>query len=391
MASKTPQLQHEALHSSLETSSAHSQISQAQPAMANLKDSHSPWFRRTPKPKPSINHNIPPTSQARQLESLFDKPIAPSDIPSLTKDPSAPKTVLYLAYGSNLAAETFQGARGIIPISQLNVHAPDLDLNFDLPGIPYREPCFAGTNYRKHSKETAFPHTNDLRTPLLPKDEQKWTKGLIGVVYEVTLQDYAHIIATEGGGASYIDIVIRCHPLSSDTSIPEPPKTTPFLAHTLLAPPNPSSVRKPHYAQPSSRYLHLLTTGAAEHSLPADYQTHLNSIQPYTITTLRQRIGAALFQLFWLPIVLGLFTVSALFSDKDGRLPEWLVGVFAVVFRAVWKSYDSVFYPVFGDGERTVEEEEGSRPGGRRSGPYGSGVRCEGESDSNGEKAGSIV
>lgn len=58
------------------------------------------------------------------------------------------KTVLYLAYGSNLSAEVFRGRRGIKPISQVNVYAPELSLTFDLAGIPYFEPCFAGTQYR---------------------------------------------------------------------------------------------------------------------------------------------------------------------------------------------------------------------------------------------------
>jgi hypothetical protein len=58
------------------------------------------------------------------------------------------KTVLYLAYGSNLSAEVFRGRRGIEPISQVNVYAPELRLTFDLAGIPYLEPCFAGTQYR---------------------------------------------------------------------------------------------------------------------------------------------------------------------------------------------------------------------------------------------------
>ena len=98
-------------------------------------------------------------------------------------------TILYLAYGSNLCAETFKGRRGIKPLSAVNVHVPSLDLTFDLPGIPYTEPCFANTRYHLPPSHSDSDYHKD-----------RWHKGLIGVVYEVTPEDYRTIIATEGGG-----------------------------------------------------------------------------------------------------------------------------------------------------------------------------------------------
>ena len=72
----------------------------------------------------------------------------PCTSPSRLSSTSNEKTVLYLAYGSNLSAETFKGNRGIRPLSAVNVHVPSLNLTFDLAGIPYIEPCFANTQYR---------------------------------------------------------------------------------------------------------------------------------------------------------------------------------------------------------------------------------------------------
>ena len=108
-------------------------------------------------------------------------------------------TVLYLAYGSNLCYETFQKRRAIKPLSQVNVLVPELRLTFDLPGIPYAEPCFANTARRDvdqaPGKLEAERQALGTKKPGYHKD--RWRKGMVGVVYEVTPSDYAHIIATE--------------------------------------------------------------------------------------------------------------------------------------------------------------------------------------------------
>ncbi|KAJ1327646.1 gliotoxin/aspirochlorine biosynthesis gamma-glutamylcyclotransferase [Microdochium nivale] len=83
-----------------------------------------------------------------------------------TTGPPVPKTYLYLAYGSNLAAETFLGRRGIRPISRINVSAPAFDLNFGLGGLPYWEPCFANVEPRRKIPEPpARPPLNPPRPP----------------------------------------------------------------------------------------------------------------------------------------------------------------------------------------------------------------------------------
>ncbi|KAL8824294.1 MAG: hypothetical protein Q9191_005150, partial [Dirinaria sp. TL-2023a] len=174
------------------------------------------------KPPPTTNlrcyqRYLPCPSRQRQHESLQETPF------NLSKDDEPkPKTILYLAYGSNLCAETFLGKRGIRPLSQINVAVPALVMTFDLAGLPYTEPCFANTAYRHHTEKP--PTEKSENTPLLlsQKDKPKyhknrWLKPLVGVVYEVTPADFAHIIATEGGGASYHDILVDCHPLPAGT------------------------------------------------------------------------------------------------------------------------------------------------------------------------------
>ncbi|TAQ87274.1 hypothetical protein B7494_g4385 [Chlorociboria aeruginascens] len=246
-------------------------------------------------------------------------PISSSRLETPRSSDEEEKTFLYLAYGSNLSAKTFKGNRGIKPLAAINVHVPSLTLTFDLPGIPYVEPCFANSRYST------------------PSSESTWDKGLVGVVYEVTPADYRTIIATEGGGASYQDILVPCYPLSNSPTVSPTPSGTPFEAHTLLSPPYLNG-RLENYAQPSVRYLKLLTDGAEENSLPAEYKNYLYSLQAFTITT--QRIGQVLFLALWAPFMVAILGLTKLFADEEGKVPRWLRR--------------------FGDGERTIggDDEE---------------------------------
>ncbi|CAK7237110.1 hypothetical protein SCUCBS95973_009836 [Sporothrix curviconia] len=345
--------------------------------------------------------------------------------PPLPSQESKEPTVLYLAYGSNMAAATFEGTRKIKPLSAVTVSAPTLRLTFDLPGLPYREPCFANTAFRKPPKspvpipappgppgpikppkaETAKAETAEAgRAKRTSAGDPVWDGPLYGVVYEVTRDDYARIIATEGGGASYQDVLVPCFVVAPRMGVPEKPAlpvpVRPFLAHTLCAPMLPSEPPSdephgnahgnddddddddswfarhwkaflkwtamrgrpnPDYAQPSARYLGLLTAGAAEHELPQAYQDWLASLQPYTITSRRQTIGSLLLILAFLPFILVLVAVNWLPKKKGstGRMSPAMMVAMGAFFKSIWWLYDHVFKPVFGDGERTQEEEGG--------------------------------
>lgn len=322
----------------------------------------------------SWNLHLPCPSQNRRTQSLQEQPFHFDERTTreLGGGPENPDTVLYLAYGSNLCAQTFQGRRGIRPLSQVNVVVPELVMTFDLAGLPYVEPCFANTNYRRPSPPT--PPTSSEKSPLLPQrvpkyHKNRWKKGLVGVVYEVTKEDYAHIIATEGGGASYQDVLVDCFELTyNETTVPEFPTSNPFKAHTLYSPILPPdeppekggrfSRPDPAYAQPSTRYLKLITDGADEHALPREYKDYLHQLRPYTMTTQKQRLGGWIFSLIWLPLITAAFGLNSVFGDEDGKAPAWLVALTGALFRGMWTSYDGVFYRLFGDGERTFYEDD---------------------------------
>jgi hypothetical protein len=370
----------------------------------------------------SINHLWHSLSPSRHLESGSPPAYPPiSSIPRTSPErlaqasPNHDKhktasTVLYLAYGSNLSAHTFLGVRGIRPISSINVTAPGLDLTFDLPGLPYREPCFANTAPRKLPKLPLPgdpptkppielpPHTDaknpyrddgwdvesgagvagpEVSFPALPIRGPTWNKGLYGVVYEVTPEDYSKIIATEGGGASYADVATLCIALPPAIHVPEQPPVPdlkPFLAHTLYAPRLPTEppptdkwwqkfllpVRRAEadYAQPSLRYLRLIREGAAEHFLPLEYQEYLHKLEHYTITRRRQELGKWLFTLLWIPLVLLFIGLGKIVADKNGKAPKWLAVAMGVHMNLMWMSYDAVFKELFGDGERTMDDED---------------------------------
>ncbi|KAI1322225.1 hypothetical protein F5Y16DRAFT_387278 [Xylariaceae sp. FL0255] len=367
------------------------------------------WRPRAPNPKsyPPIS-SIPTTSPERLALAAADHD--PSTGPA-DKDSS---TVLYLAYGSNLSAQTFLGMRGIRPVSQINVEAPAFDLTFDLPGIAYNEPCFANTKPRKipkppipvpvPGKPPQLPPSAEESDSLLPPATKSlrrgptWSKGLYGVVYEVTREDFATILRTEGGGRSYKDVLTACLALPPAIRVPEKPPIPelpkPFLAHTLycpapLFPPSeenddidrgdsdddndgddrdprkqpwlrrlllPPYRTPPDYSEPSARYLKLIRDGAAEHALPDDYQAYLAELQPYTITTVRQQIGRILFLLLAVPIMLPMLALSRI-SGAD-RLPNWIGLVFTVAINLLWIAYDLFFLPLFGDGERTLPDKD---------------------------------
>ncbi|PBP19147.1 gliotoxin biosynthesis protein GliK [Diplocarpon rosae] len=305
------------------------------------------------------------------LQNLWPSIISPSKSPQLpTTSPSrlistTHSTILYLAYGSNLSAQTFKGTRGIKPLSALNVHVPSLTLTFDLPGIPYREPCFANTRYSSPPPPSNTEHRKD-----------RWHKGVVGVVYEVTPEDYRTIIATEGGGASYHDVVVPCYAIAPGSkTIDAMPSGIPFLAHTLLRP-SPSDGSKeniknsegvirpnPSYAQASARYLNLLTSGGEEHALPEDYMAYLYSLRPYTITTMGQRMGLAVIVAVWVPMLLFVLALGKVFADDDGKVPDWLAGSMGMLMKGIWGTYDRDLKKRFGDGERTIGDEEDEEKG----------------------------
>lgn len=260
-------------------------------------------------------------------------------------------TIFYLAYGSNMCAATFLGRRGIRPISATNVVVPDLRLTFGLPGVAYIEPCFANVRLSSPSPASGAGD-NEANDDSNDNDDGWWPGGLMGVVYEVTREDYAKIIATEGGGAGYQVVHVRALRLPLDDATDDASREA-IPACTLCAP---AKLDRGRGAQPSERYLRLLRTGAREHGLPAAYQDWLARLQPYRATTARQKAGVVIWATAWLPVMVLVTTLTAALADAQGRSPDWVRGFQGCAMRVHWLVYDSGFSRVFGDGERGTPE-----------------------------------
>jgi hypothetical protein len=330
------------------------------------------FSRSSSQPRhPAAYSSLPLPSSSRLDASLNDVPF------DCNHPVSSSKTVLYLAYGSNLCYETFQGRRGIRPLSAINVVVRELKLTFNLPGVPYIEPCFANSARRdadalnpgledateSETSEWTLVH-NVAKLPESTKlmtDQAGHSMHLIGVVYEVTSDDYARIIATEG--SKYTDIVVTCNALPTFSNLATDfPKEKTFKAHTLLAPPS-AARRSPSGkpAQPSLRYLTLCRNGAAEHNLPPEWQSYLGNLQHYQITTLRQKVGRSLFTAIFTPFFLLMMALRMHYGKGKDEGPKWLIYLSSLFFKSVWRSYDWVFRPVFGEGERTEDGKDGFR------------------------------
>ncbi|HVN87072.1 MAG TPA: gamma-glutamylcyclotransferase family protein [Candidatus Binatia bacterium] len=147
----------------------------------------------------------------------------------------------YFAYGSNMQRATFAGRRGIAFSRALPARVNAWRLVFDKPPL-----LPIGESY-----------ANIIPDP---------AAEVLGVLYEVTLDDLAHIDFTEGVQlGNYRRVEVPAIPLAPI----EPP---PLSAFTL------TSERRDDQLQPSLRYMSLLIAGAIEHRLPADYVEFLRSV-----------------------------------------------------------------------------------------------------------------
>ena len=63
-----------------------------------------------------------------------------------------------------------------------------------------------------------------------------------------------------------------------------------------------------------------------------------------------------------MPIIFSVFGLNKRFANDKGRAPAWLVALTGAIFNAVWLSYDNFFKHIFGDGERTMGEEDEAYP-----------------------------
>jgi hypothetical protein len=148
--------------------------------------------------------------------------------------------VWYFAYGSNMQTATFAGRRGITWTRALAARLSGWRLVLDKPPLVPIGEAFA----------------NVVPDP---------TAVVLGVAYEITAADMAHVELTEGVRiGNYRCVEVRVEPLAA--GLPA------LVACTL------TSERRDPSLRPSSRYMACLIAGAEEHRLPAEYVAFLRGV-----------------------------------------------------------------------------------------------------------------
>lgn len=272
-------------------------------------------------PKPAMSAAL------HELESLYGVstgPEASCDAPVDDKH-----LYWYFGYGSNLNSETFLGRRGIRPKRHIRLVVPNWRLDFQIPGIPYAEPGFGSIHELCPESSIAEKSQPDLQ----------------GIAYLVTAKDYQHIIATEGGDSSYRQLKIKG--IDPSTKIE-------YDVWTLQA-------KRPRQScQPSVRYITLIREGARQHNFPQEYIDYLDATEPFILRGKKQKLGAAIFIGFWMPIVLWIFAARTALTKPDGSLPLWLESFSETVFAMIWYIHDNFWAKQFGRGDHNRSKDESS-------------------------------
>jgi gamma-glutamylcyclotransferase len=148
--------------------------------------------------------------------------------------------VWYFAYGSNMQRATFGGRRGIEPRRALAARAPGWRLVLDKPAVVLPSRGVASIVHAEGEE-------------------------VLGVLYEITQAELAHVDLTEGVLiGSYDRVTILVVPLEGGAPTVE--------AYTLV-----SAKRRPGL-RPSRQYMSLLLEGALEHGLPAWWVERLRAV-----------------------------------------------------------------------------------------------------------------
>ena len=134
----------------------------------------------------------------------------------------------YFAYGSNMSTAKFVGSRGIQPLDTARVYLPGWILTMDIPGLPYSEPAFSSIQPVNGALELGLPN-------------------VIGVAYLITHEQHRKVMASEGGGIAYTDILVDARPVSD--------KDATRTGHQLQVRTLGTAMRRCPPARPSKRYM----------------------------------------------------------------------------------------------------------------------------------------
>ncbi|DBA92029.1 TPA: hypothetical protein ACH3X2_003910 [Trebouxia sp. C0005] len=163
-----------------------------------------------------------------------------------------------------------------------------------------------------------------------------------GVVHQITQEDMAQIVRTEGGGGSghhgyYLESV-PCEMYNGQI----------VQALTLLTHPN-SRHHQVEPALPSERYLKILQKGAKQHNLSGEYQVYLQALQHYQPSSRGQLVGR------WIVLntfgrALKFFMIRIMPKVKN-PFASWLTHeVLANYILVMWWLHDYIMEPALGSG-----------------------------------------
>jgi cation transport regulator ChaC len=149
--------------------------------------------------------------------------------------------VWYFAYGSNMQSATFRGRREIEFARALPVRVSGWRLVFDKPSL------------------LGF---DESTANIIPDPEA----DVLGVAYDITEEDLAHIELTEGVLlGNYRRVTLAVQTLTAT-------RNAPTTAVSL------SSDQRDPTLRPSNRYMDMVIAGALEHRLPAEHIAFLRGV-----------------------------------------------------------------------------------------------------------------
>jgi AIG2-like family len=159
----------------------------------------------------------------------------------------------YFAYGSNMESGTLRGRRGIAFTRAVVVRAPGWRVVFDKPPL--------------------FPIGEGFANIVADLDATA-----LGVAFEVSADDLAHIELSEGVPIdNYRRVELAVEPLVAVADLPSE-------AVSL------ASDRRDETLRPSTRYMEIVISGALEHGLPADYVEALRAVTARPPSALAQAL-----------------------------------------------------------------------------------------------------
>ena len=279
-------------------------------------------------------------------------------------DTDSTQKIWYFAYGSNLSTEKFTGGRGITPLAKARVRLPEWRLAFNVPGLPYAEPTFAGiVHCASGSTGGSTAPATSTQYPINEKsslsDGRNSDPPVTGVAYLITRSQFTQVFASEGGGIVYKDLAATAEAVGSiDEAILSGPRVEVRTLGVVA-----TVQRKAPWPRASRRYMEIVRTGAAEAGLPPAYQRHLASFPPYIPPqTAFARCGAEIFLATWNPVMGGAEKLTHATMREDGYAPEWVIWLVRLVLSLIWLSHDFVFAPIFGRGDGLAEwiEDDGA-------------------------------